>query len=714
MKKPSLQQLLRKAQKRLSAGDPIGARKLYESILEHYPSNQAAERALGALSKKISEPDLSIIRLLEDEYAGQHFDSLELKLASYLEVFPQSYQLWNIQGAVLKERNVLQGAGDAFRRVTELRPDYPDGHNNLGVVLQEQGDSSGAIRCFKTAIQLAPDYIDAHVNLGVPLTKLGEYQAALDHFDRVLKLYPRHAKALNNKASLYLKAGNYLQAIELLTAALQDHPSYQDALVNLGIALKSLGRYEESLATFLRLVDLGNPNPTILCHAMHVSRMMCDWNIEFCADEILLSLGIDTPSVSPWPMLAIEDDAVRQRLRSERYAIERYLDQRAPLNQTTTAKTGRIRVGYFSNDFYSHATLFLIAGLLREHDREHFDVFLFSYGSKSDQYQARLQSQSHTFFDVSRQSNVSICALAKSVSLDIAIDLKGYTEGTRSELFAYGLAPVQVSYLGYPGTMGAPWIQYCVADKIVVPDAQRAGFTEKLIYLPHCYQPNDNMREFPAQRLDRSDYGLPQDAFVLCCFNSPYKISSVEFEIWMRVLREVDDAVLWLYASNPWVVANLHAAARAHGVNSERLIFAKKAENAEHLARHQLADLFVDTFNVNAHTTASDALWVGLPLVTLCGQQFSARVAASVLTAIGLEELITYDLAGYEQLILDLASDRVRLAGMRETLIKNRATSPLFDTSRYTKEFENALLEITRRARAGEQPSDLYVDAIES
>jgi predicted O-linked N-acetylglucosamine transferase (SPINDLY family) len=349
-------------------------------------------------------------------------------------------------------------------------------------------------------------------------------------------------------------------------------------------------------------------------------------------------------------------------------------------------------VGYFSADFHDHATLHLMSGLLREHDRNRFEIHGYSYGAtRGGELRDRVAASMACFTDVRDLSDQAIVDLARSNGLDIAIDLKGYTRHSRSRLFAYRLAPIQINYLGYPGTMGADFIDFMIADRVVVPDRERKFYAEKVIYLPNSYQPNDITREIARTQTRRADFGLPETGIVFCCFNQSYKITPNEFEIWMRLLRKVDGSVLWLLRSNSWAEANLRREAGLRGVDPDRLVFARKLPHAEHLARHQHADLFIDTFNVNAHTTASDALWAGLPVVTKAGRQFAARVAASLLTAVGLPELITETEQDYETLILHLATSPDGLAAIKAKLAQNRSSRPLFDTVRYARDFERAL-----------------------
>ncbi|MFN3399617.1 MAG: glycosyltransferase, partial [Ferrovibrio sp.] len=373
----------------------------------------------------------------------------------------------------------------------------------------------------------------------------------------------------------------------------------------------------------------------------------------------------------------------------------------------------RLRVGYFSADFHRHATAFLMAGLFEQHDRSRFEIFGISFGkSYQDDMRRRLIAGMEHFIDVYGKSDAEIVALARDLELDIAIDLKGYTLNARAGIFASRVAPLQASYLGYPGTMGAGFIDYIIADGVVIPPEHDAHYTEAVVRLPGSYQVTDSRREIAARDFSRADCGLPQDGFVFCCFNNTYKITPDIFDIWMRLLQAVPGSVLWLLEASAGVADRLKAEAQTRGVAPERLVFAPRMDQAEHLARQRLANLFLDTFHYNAHTTASDALWAGLPVLTKLGDSFAGRVAASLLQAAGLPELITTSSADYEKLTLALATDPARLMALRQKLAATRDTCPLFDTPRFTRGIEVAFEAMQARRQRGLPPGAISVEAL--
>jgi len=409
-------------------------------------------------------------------------------------------------------------------------------------------------------------------------------------------------------------------------------------------------------------------------------------------------------------MLSLEDAPERHRRRSELYVATKYPQRTRSKWTRPSQKPKKLKIGYFSADFHNHATMCLMAQIFAAHDHEHFEVYAYSYGPDNyDEMRQKLITDVDKFYDVRNKSDAEIVDLARADNLDIAIDLKGYTKDERLSLFSRCLAPVQISYLGYPGTLGADFIDYIVADPTLIPKAKCGYYTEQVIYLPHTYQPTDNKRPISGKVMNREEHGLSSNNFVFCCFNQNYKISPKEFDIWMRLLSKVEGSVLWLLQSNEWAEQNLKHQAEARGVSSKRLIFADKIPQAKHLARQQLADLFLDTFNYNAHTTTSDALWAGLPVVTKLGEGFAARVAGSLLNAIGLPELITTTEHEYEDLILELATNPTRLAEVKKKLATNRISQPLFNTELYTKHLENGYQQAYQNYLDGNSPQTITV-----
>jgi predicted O-linked N-acetylglucosamine transferase (SPINDLY family) len=400
----------------------------------------------------------------------------------------------------------------------------------------------------------------------------------------------------------------------------------------------------------------------------------------------------------------------------QRRAAEIWVRERCPTNPMLPAipkraRDERIRIGYFSADYHDHATSYLIAGMFEMHDRSRFEVIAFSFGpDSSGAMRARIKAACDEFIEVRDKSDSEVALLARDLQIDVAVDLKGFTDGNRVGIFALRAAPLQVSYLGYPGSLGANYMDYLIADHTLIPQESRRHYTEKIVYLPGSYQANDAKRAIADRAFTRAELGLPAAGFVFCCFNNNYKIMPDTFDRWMRILERVPGGVLWLLADNPTAVANLRREAARRNVSPERLVFAGRIDLPEHLARHRAADLFIDTWPCNAHTTASDALWAGLPVLTCAGEGFASRVAASLLTAIGLPELIVSTADHYEELAVQLATDRQHLTEIKQRLAENRLTAPLFDTQRYTLQIEAAYTKLYERCQANLPAEHIHIE----
>ena len=546
--------------------------------------------------------------------------------------------------------------------------------------------------------------------LGAAYKANGQLDNAITAYERALSLNPDNAGAYNNMGNALKDQGKLEDAITAYERALSLKPDSAEAYNNMGVTLQEQGKLEDAITAYERALSLNPDHAEAEAQMLHQRQHVCDFSISAMLSDASARLGITTEIVTTFAGLCWMDNPEHQLQRSKTWAAEKYKHSPLPLPARPKIRLKRLKIGYFSADFYDHATMHLMAGLLRHHTAEQFEVFAYSYGrNKSDNWSEKASGSVDHFFDVAGQSDSQISDLARDHGLAIAIDLKGYTMHTRSGIFQYRLAPIQINYLGYPGSMGVDFIDYIIADPVVTPTNLRQFYSEKVIYLPHSYQPNDNTREIARTDTTRADFGLPENAFVFCCFNNNYKISPSEFDIWMRLLNKLDGSVLWLLKANKWAEKNLKREAQARGVDPDRLVFAEKVTHAEHLARHKHADLFVDTFNYNAHTTASDALWGGLPVVTKQGKQFAARVASSLLASVGLSELITNSEEEYEKLILDLAMQPQTLSEITLKLSKNRLTEPLFDTLRYTKNFENGLQKAYDLFFANEQPAEIWV-----
>ncbi len=454
------------------------------------------------------------------------------------------------------------------------------------------------------------------------------------------------------------------------------------------MVLKFLKRPDEACQSFEKALELKPGYAMALAETLYMKAHLCDWS-GIARGEELAQLALAGQVVPPFYMLPIDDDPARQLVYARNWAKERYGEGRAATFRPR--KPGaKIKLGYFSADFHNHATMCLMIRMLELHDKGRFEIHAFSYGPESDDpMRRRVLAAVDGFHEVAKLADQQIAELSRATGIDIAIDLKGFTETSRSGIFAHRPAAIAVNYLGFPSTMGADFIDHVIGDRIIIPEADQHFFAEKVAYLPNSYQVNDGARTVSDRIFTRAGLGLPEQGFVFASFNNNYKITPAEFDIWMRLLAKVEGSVLWLLQDNEWAAANLRREAEARGIDPARLVFAERAPNAEHLARQRCADLFLDTFKVNAHTTAADALWAGLPVVTKLGRSFVARVAGSLLDAVGLPELVTETPQAYEALALTLATNPAKLKAIGDKLAANRLTAPLFDTERYTARFRD-------------------------
>ncbi len=695
-----------------------------EALLETYPRSAMVYNLLGAAFLTLGQPDCAEIALRDAHARGlRHpalLNNLGMALANQshhgeaLTVYREALTLdpnyaiaHNNLGNALKALTQFKAARAAYDQAIAINPDYADAWNNLALILEKLDATSDAEAAYRKVLALDPNHAAACNNLANLLVDRGDLGAARGLFDKALQIDPRFADAHFNLANLHRKQGRVGEANLAYERAKAARPNYAEASAEQGKALALEGQLDAAIAAFDEALAIEPTHPSATLHRLFYQTHACDWSA-FAAWQALDDSFDD--AISPFAALTFIDDPAVQLRRSRAWAAKTFGNQPSLMVPPARAQDGRIRIGYFSADFHDHATLYLMSGLLREHDRSRFEIHAFSYGpALDDQMRRQLIATTDSFTDIRDLPNADAVKLARRHNLDIAVDLKGYTQNGRVQLFAPRLAPVQISYLGYPGSSGASFMDYLVADRVVVPESEAQAYSEKLILLPGSYQPNDDQRAIAPNTLTRADHGLPDDAFVFCCFNQSYKISPREFAIWMRLLDQVEGSVLWLLRSNAWAEAALRAAAMEHGIAPERLVFAEKLPHAEHLARHRHADLFIDTFNYNAHTTTSDALWSGLPVVTLAGRQFSARVAASLLSAVGMPDLITQTPAAYETLILELATQPERLADVKERLANHRLTQPLFDTLRYTRHLEQAYTLAHQRRIDGHKPAEIAI-----
>ena len=623
-------------------------------------------KGFGSYSKKKTLKDSRYLKFYnEEKLANTLLRNKNIKEAKkvYLELLKNGFQSFNIffnlGFIVINEKNYK----DAIKYLTKAKSLSKE--NNVELILGLV-NSYLSLKEIKKARLILDEAIikDSKselllFNYAKVEEDLLNFNKAINFYEKGLNLDPNNYKALSNLGGLYQKTNRYLNAIEVYKKAIKLKPQ----IAHLKISL-------------------------LTCKAF-----ACDWSNPKYSKEILNKIDTLGQEICPFELLPLEDNPNNHLKRAKYFFYKKY---RRVTKNISYAPKKRIRVGYFSADFRKHAVMFLIKGLFKLHNKDKFDVYIYSLNSKEDELTEELKKSINVFRNLSNISDENAALIAREDSLDIAIDLMGYTKNTRLSIFSLRVAPIQISYLGYPGSTGADCMDYLIADKVIIPDEFRKFYSEKVIYMPNCYQCNDSDRKTSEKKYSKYELGLPEDAFVFACFNANNKITPVEFEIWMNILKKIKNSVLWLYKSNKYSVINLKKESEKRGVESSRIIFADRVSNEEHLSRIKCADLFLDTFNYNAHTTASDALWSGVPVLTKQGESFSARVCSSLLTALSLEELIVKDCIEYEEKAIAIASSQLYLQDLKNRLTKNRTKSTLFDTKKFTENLEKIYIKLAK------------------
>lgn len=648
------------------------------------PSNIETQFAMG-----------NVLRAIGDRHAAEQAYLKTLALDS-----KHQKAHFNL-GLVYHMSGNLKQALASYQHALDINPSYSDALNNKGNVLKALGDLQGAYQCYSEAATIKPS-AEVYYNIGLVLQMLNRHGDAADAYICAVKHNGDYSEAWAGLGLALHKHGSHTQAVDAYKKALALKPYNADVWNSLGITYKKLKLLEPAIECFARAVtikpDLSDALGALVQNKLHA----CDWkHIDEVFSAVKASIHAGGALV-PFNILATPLSAHIQKQCAEQYTLCHFPQKPALTGVSTRYLHQKIRIGYFSADLHNHATAYLMADLFERHDRSRFEIAAFSFGAVTrDEMAIRVRQTFDEFYDVGSMSDLEIAKLAATKEIDIAVDLKGYTRGARPGIFAYMPAPVQVSYLGYPGTLGAPYIQYLIADKVLIPQEAQISYTEKIAYMPDTYQVNARRKVLSQNVTTRRDYGIPEHAFVFCCFNNNYKITPDVFDIWLRLLREIKHAVLWLFEANPSATVNLKSRALANGIAPERLIFAKKVSQDIHLARYYHADLVLDTFHYNAHTTTSDALWVGCPVLTCLGSTFPGRVAASILQAFGMPELITTSPDAYFDLAKQLALDTHRLSDLRQQVVAHRDTQALFDIDLYTTHIEHLYRQMHQRHQDG-------------
>lgn len=675
------------------SGDFLTAKNIYLGLIKLIPNNSEVLTNLGTIELQLG-----------------NFESGKRLLKKSISIEPNQPNAISNLGNVLLESGAYKEAIFYYDKAILLNSKHATAYYNRGKALCALEEFENAISSYNQAILVNPNFLMAYINLGCLLNKLRKYDEAIKNFSHVINHAPSSSEAYYNCGVSLENLQRYDEALINYDRAIQLKPDFAEAFYNRGILLNELKKYDQALVSLSSAILFKPEMNFILGTLIHTKMHLCDWiGYEQLLNKLISQIEKQAKVSTPFVISALEDDPQLQKKAAEIYIIEKHPISHELPKIKKYPKPKRIRVGYFSADFREHAVSYLTAELFELHNRSEFEIIAFSFGVDThDSLRRRLVKSFDQFLDVKDKSDQEIAILAREMQIDIAVDLGGITAGSRTNIFALRAAPIQISYIGYLGTMGASYIDYIIADYTLIPKDRQHFYSEKIIYLP-TYQVNDTKRHISERIFTRDELGLPSNGFVFCCFNNNYKITPPTFDGWMRVLDEVEGSVLWLLDSNETARTNLRNEAILRGVDASRIIFGGHLPSPEYIARYRVADLFLDTFPYNAGTTGSDALRVGLPILTLKGHSFASRVAASLLEAVDLPELITYTQDEYESFAVELAKNSDKLKEIKSKLLNNLPSSSLFNTKLFTMHIESGYREIYRLYQNDLSPDHIYI-----
>ncbi len=655
------------------------------------------------MSKELSE----LLSLFKEK----KFSLAEKKCLKLIKKIKPNYEVYNIYAVILFELNKYEDAIKYWKKTIELNPKYHFGYNNLGNVFLKQDKLVEALNCYENAIKIKSDYYEAYHNKGNVLTKMDDKKNALDSYDKAIKIKNDYLPSLKARNSFYINEKKHSLAIAELDKLMIYEPNNIELYIQKADILTEIGKHQESIEYYQTAYNMDQNHKFLIGDLIHTKSKICDWeNIDDQIKKLKTKILNQDKASAPFTATTLFDSPNlifkvakiwESGFKSKKDFTQKYINK----------DKKKIKIGYYSADFRTHAMGHLLVRMFELHDKSLFELHGFYFGPPVDQkdlLQKRIIRCFDSFNDISKLNDKSVCDLSKKLEIDIAIDLMGYT-GNRNRfgIFLTKLAPIQINFLGYPGTSGSKFLDYIVADKILITKENEKYYSEKIIYLPDTYQANEDIKKISEKNFKREMFGLPTDKFVFCSFNSNHKINHRIFSLWMKILSKNKKSVLWIMSDNDLASNNLKNFATKSGIDKDRLIFAKHMPLDEHLKRLQLADLVLDTHPYNAHTTCSDALRVDLPILTLKGESFASRVAASLLNSINLTELITESEEDYEKLALKISTNNDYLKNIKSKIKENKLSSNLFKPEIYTKNIEKALTIAYQRFIDGEIPKNI-------
>ena len=607
---------------------------------------------------------------------------------------PKNFDILHLSGIISFQLKNYKKSYELIAEAIKINPNNAEAYNNHSLVLKKLNKLEEAIESLNQAIKIKPDFIQAYNSRGHLLVELNQLDEALENFNKSIEINPNFAEAYNNRGNILNKLNRLTESLESYDKAISINPNFAEAYNNRATVQKDLKLYEDAHESYERAIKI-KPNLDFLLGSLIYTKLhLCNWkSYDENLKKIEASIIKDNKSLTPFSSLLFLNSPSLQKKAAEIYFNAKYNYKSVVKSFAERLVNKKIRIGYYSADFREHVMSDLLIHLFKCHDKSKFELIGFSFiPGKPDHMHNEIKKNFDQFFDVSLKTDKEIAKLSQDMNIDIAVDLMGFTTHSRMGIFKECCAPIKINFLGYPGTLGTNCHDYIIADKTLIPKKYQKDYSEKIIYLPDSYKLDHSTRKVSNKTFTKKELSLPENSFVFCCFNNNFKITPSIFNIWMNILKNVKNSIFWLMikGNNPTVKKHLKKEALKKGITSDRLVFADRMPLTDHLARLKLADLFIDTMPYNAHTTASDALWVGLPFITLCGNTFSSRVGASMLNALELNEMITLTDKDFENLAIELANNPKKLQLIKNKLNNNKISKPLFNTKLFTKNIEKA------------------------
>ena len=676
----------------LKKNDFINAKLIYENILVVDKKNSDALFFLSVI----------LIKFKNYKKAGDLLEQVVL-------IKPNFADAYNNLGICLEKLNDLDGAKKNYNLAIDNRPNFAEAYNNIGVVFQKLRNFDQAILQYKKAISYKNLYLDAYINLANLFKEIKQFEEAIKNYDLAINLNPNLAEVYNNKGNAFKEIRKFEEAIKNYDLAINLNPNFAEAYFNAATALQDIKNFEKAVLYFETALLLDKEIPFCKGYLLHAKMLCCNWSgLNELYKEIYNDVEKNRYSATPFGYQAICDDESNLQKCAQLYSSKRFPEIKNNLFSKKISKNKKIKIGYLCGEFREQATSILMTEVWEKHNKEDFEIIAFDSGWDDKSLRRnRIIKAFDKFIDISKVSDFDAAKLIYKEQIDILINLNGFFGTGRPVVFSYRPAGIQINYLGFPGTIGSKYIDYILCDQTVVPIESKKFYNEKIIYFPDSYQANDTKRNISDKKFLREELSLPKKSFVFCCFNNNYKITPNMFDVWARLLKKIDNSVLWLIEGNSEATENLKKEAKIRNIDASRLIFAKRMKLEDHLARHKNADLFLDTLPYNAHTTASDSLWAGLPVLTCLGKAFPGRVAASLLRSLDLPELITYSENEYVAKAEELALNPERLRVIKNKLDTNKFLQPLFNAELFCRNLESAFKIIFEKYSLGLETEDI-------